>query len=168
MNIQGVHWAMDLISQSINTFSPLSNMFDMVLFPNNTNLTDRYDTKQMASLASTKHSMSSDHVLHSITKTHKKESISTSDQIPETIYTCCINQERELLIDIRFVPGKSKTFQTISTLLNSIANTTFIDKAVAEWLSLPLEELANPIWVFNVDGTHNTTGDRTHHGVPQP
>ena len=60
------------------------------------------------------------------------------------------------------VTSKSKEFQVISTLLDSGANATFIDKAVAEWLGLTLEALANPIHVFNMDGSRNSAGDITH------
>ena len=60
------------------------------------------------------------------------------------------------------VASKSKEFQVIPTLLDSGANATFINKAVAEWLGLTLEALANPIRVFNVDGSRNSAGDVTH------
>ena len=98
MNIQGVHWVTDL--WICNLFSPLTTLFDMVLFLlKGTNLT-RPCTKQMASSASLKCGRSSDPVLHSVNKTHKKETLSTSNQIPEHIYTHFINQNQELLIDI--------------------------------------------------------------------
>ena len=60
------------------------------------------------------------------------------------------------------VASQSCEFQVIPTLLDSGANATFIDKAVAEWLGLMLEALANPIRVFNMDGSHNSAGDVTH------
>ena len=47
-------------------------------------------------------------------------------------------------------------------MLDSGANTTFIDKAVAEWMGLTLEALTNPIQVFNMDGSRNSAGDVTH------
>ena len=47
-------------------------------------------------------------------------------------------------------------------MLDSRANTTFIDKAVAERLGLTLEALANPIRIFNVDSSRNLAGDVTH------
>ena len=71
-------------------------------------------------------------MLHSVNKTHKKETLSTSNQSPEHIYTHCINQNQELLIDIGIAPGKSKDFQVIPALLDSGANATFIDKGVTE------------------------------------
>ena len=60
------------------------------------------------------------------------------------------------------IASKSKEFQVVPALLDSRANTTFIDKAVAEWMGLPLEALANPIRVFNVDRSRNSAGDVTH------
>ena len=60
------------------------------------------------------------------------------------------------------VASKSKEFQVIPALLDSGANTTFIDKAVTEWMGLTLEALANSIHVFNMDGSRNSAGDVTH------
>ena len=60
------------------------------------------------------------------------------------------------------IASKSCEFQIIPTLLDSGANTTFIDKAIVEWLGLPLKALANPIRVFNVDGSRNLAGNITH------
>lgn len=57
---------------------------------------------------------------------------------------CHINQERELLIDIRIAPGKSKVFQTIPALLDSRANATVIDTAVAERLGYLLKNSLTP------------------------
>ena len=64
-------------------------------------------------------------------------------------------------MDVR-IAFKSREFQTIPTLLDSEANATFIDKAVAERLGLTLEALTNPIRVFNMDGSCNSAGDVTH------
>ena len=47
-------------------------------------------------------------------------------------------------------------------MLDSGANTTFINKAVVEWLGLLLEALTNPIRIFNVDGSRNSAGNVTH------
>ena len=60
------------------------------------------------------------------------------------------------------ITSKSCKFQIIPALLESRANATFIDKAVAERLGLMLEALTNPIRVFNVDGSRNSAGDVTH------
>ena len=47
-------------------------------------------------------------------------------------------------------------------MLDSRANATFIDTSVAEQLGLPLEPLASPICIFNIDRSHNLVGDVTH------
>ena len=60
------------------------------------------------------------------------------------------------------ITSKSHEFQIIPALLDSGANATFIDKAIAEWLGLTLEALANPIHIFNVDRSRNSAGDVTH------
>ena len=60
------------------------------------------------------------------------------------------------------IASKSHEFHIIPTLLDSGANATFINKAVIEWLGLTLEALANPICVFNMDGSRNSAGDITH------
>ena len=146
-----------------NSFSPLTTLFDTVLFSvEDANLTERFSTVWKVSSASPKHSRSSNPVLHSIKKTHKKDTLSISDQIPEHIYTHCINQNQELLIDVGAAPGKSKYFWIIPILLDSGTNATFINKDVTEWMGLLLEALANPIHIFNVDGSHNSAGDVTH------
>ena len=118
----------------------------------------------MASSASPKCSSGSDTVLHSINKTHKKESISPSiaDQIPEQIYTCRINQGCELLIDVGVAEQPMKVYHTIPVLLDSGANATFIDISDTEWMGFPLKALKIPIHVVNMDGTHNLAGDVTH------
>ena len=161
MNIQGVHRATDSFIH--NSFSPLVPLTDMILFPldNDTNL-NRSHTTQTVPSARLKRSRGTNPVLHSINKTQKQVLFpSITDQIPENIYTRRINQDRELLIDVG-ITSKSCEFQIIPTLLDSGANATFIDKAVAEQMGLMLEVLANPIRVFNVDGSHNSAGDVTH------
>ena len=60
------------------------------------------------------------------------------------------------------VASQSREFQIIPALLDSRANATFIDKAIADRLGLTLEALANPIRVFNMDGSRNLAGDVTH------
>ena len=60
------------------------------------------------------------------------------------------------------IASKSREFHIIPALLDSGANTTFIDGAVVEWMGLTLEALTNPIHVFNVDGSCNLAGDVTH------
>ena len=163
MNIQGVQ-QVDFHIQ--NSFSPLCTLADTALFPHKDPYVSRFWTEQTASSASLKRGSSSDAVLHSINKTHKKEIISSSpsiaDQIPETIYTHRINQDCKLLIDIGVAVQHSQDYAVIPVLLDSRANATFIDTSVAEWLGLPLEPLANPIGVFNVDRSCNSVGDVMH------
>ena len=57
---------------------------------------------------------------------------------------------------------RSQNYTTIPALLDSRANTTFINTSVAERLGLSLIPLNTPIQVFNVDGSHNLAGDVTH------
>ena len=47
-------------------------------------------------------------------------------------------------------------------LLDSGTNTIFIDKTWAEKHKVPLTPLQNPIPVYNIDGTQNSTGSITH------
>ena len=160
VNIQGVHRATNSFIR--NSFSPLVPLTDMILFPLDNFESPRSCTEQTAPLARPKHSRGSNPVLHSVNKTQKQVLFpSIADHIPEHIYTQQINQDRELLIDVG-IASKSRKFQTIPALLDSGANTTFIDKAVAERLGLPLEALTNPIRIFNVDSSHNLAGDVTH------
>ena len=126
MNIQGIQWADFHIR---NSFSPLCKLADTVVFPHKDPYVSRFWTEQMASSASLKHGSSSDAVLHSINKTHKKESTSLSivDQIPEQIYTHRINQDHELLIDVGVAVWHTQDYYTIPALLDSGTNATFID-----------------------------------------
>ena len=163
MNIQGVQQADFHIH---NSFSPLCKLADMVLFPHDDPYVSRFWTEQMASSASLKRGSSSDTVLHSVNKVPKKKISnslpSVADQIPETIYTRRIHQDRELLIDIGVAVWHSQDYTVIPVLLDSGANATFVDISVVKQLGLLLEPLANPIRIFNVDGTHNSAGDVTH------
>ena len=160
MNIQGVHWATDSFIR--NSFSPLVPLTDTVLFSLDKSDLFRSCTEQTASSARPKRGRGPNPVLHSVNKTQKQVLFpSIANQIPESIYTCRINQDRELLMDVG-IASKSHEFQIIPALLDSGANTTFIDKAVADRLGLTLEALTNPIRVFNVDGSCNSAGDVTH------
>ena len=160
MNIQGVHWAMDSFIR--NLFSPLVPLTDTVLCPLDKSDLSRSSTEQTAPLARPKRGRGSNPVLYSVNKTQKQVLFpSITDQIPENIYTRRINQDWELLIDVG-IASKSREFQIIPALLDSGANATFIDKAVADRLGLMLEALTNPIRVFNVDGSRNSVGDVMH------
>ena len=160
MNIEGVHQAMDSFIR--NSFSPLVPLMDTVLFPLDKSDLSRSCTEQTAPSARPKCGRGSDPVLHSVNKAQKQVLFpSIADQIPENIYIRRINQDQELLMDVG-IASKSCEFQIIPALLDSGANTTFIDKAVAERLGLMLEVLTNPIHVFNVDGSRNSAGDVMH------
>ena len=50
-----------------------------------------------------------------------------------------------------------------SALLDSGTTENFINPDYARELKLPIEELAEPCKVFNVDGTQNRHGQITHH-----
>jgi hypothetical protein len=52
-----------------------------------------------------------------------------------------------------------------SALLDSGATENFINPAYARELKLPIEELAEPRKVFNVDRTQNRHGQITHYTV---
>ena len=56
----------------------------------------------------------------------------------------------------------SQNYHTVSALLDSGTNATFIDISVIGQLGLPLTPLDSPIRVFNVDGSRNSAGDVTH------
>ena len=161
MNIQGVQQT-DFHIQ--NPFSPLCTLTDTVLFPHEDSIVSRFWTEQTASSASPKCGSSSDAVLHSINKNHKKElgSLSITDQIPEHIYTCRINQDCELLVNVGVAVQQSQDYTIIPTLLDSGANATFIDTMVAEQLGLLLKALTTPIHIFNVDGSCNLVGNVMH------
>ena len=135
---------------------------DTILFLFEDSNLNRSSSEQTAPLARPKHGRGYNPVLHSVNKTQKQVLFpSIADQIPDTIYTRRINQDRELLMDAG-VASKSKEFQVIPALLDSRANATFINKAVTERLGLLLEALANPIRIFNVDSSRNSVGDVTH------
>jgi hypothetical protein len=50
----------------------------------------------------------------------------------------------------------------MKALLDSRANAIYIDKAYAQKMKLPLILLADPIPVYNIDGTQNAAGSITH------
>ena len=53
-------------------------------------------------------------------------------------------------------------FSRIEALLDSGANTVFIDWKWAQIRKILLLPLLNPIPVYNMDETHNSAGDITH------
>jgi predicted aspartyl protease len=50
----------------------------------------------------------------------------------------------------------------MKALLDSGANAIYIDKTYAQKMKLPLTLLADPIPVYNVDGTRNAAGSIAH------
>ena len=160
MNIQGVQRANFHIH---NSFSPLCKLADTILFPHDDPNVSKFWTEQTASSASPKRGSGSNAVLHSVKKQTKKVLFpSIADQIPEQILTRRINQDRELLLDIGVAMQHLQNYHTVSALLDSGANATFIDISVVGRLGLPLTPLDSPIRVFNVDGSRNSAGDVTH------
>ena len=67
----------------------------------------------------------------------------------QSIYSDCTFTQRQ-------------NFMKTEALLDSGANTIFIDKTWAETHEVPLIPLRNPIPVYNVDGIHNSAGSITH------
>ena len=70
---------------------------------------------------------------------------------------------RDIVLKLNIAPVKqNRCCSRIEALLDSGANTIFIDwrwARIRKILSLPLP---HPIPVYNVDGTHNLAGDITH------
>ena len=56
----------------------------------------------------------------------------------------------------------TQCFMKTKALLDSGANTIYIDKAYAQKTKLPLTPLSNPVPVNNIDGTRNAAGSITH------
>ena len=74
-----------------------------------------------------------------------------------------IRPAREICLSIQIAPATSQNdFTKLDALLDSGANTIFIDKTWAEKHKVPLTPLQNPIPVYNVDGTWNSAGSITH------
>ena len=86
-----------------------------------------------------------------------------SSEIPDDAYVRSVRPTREINLSIRIVLFTQwQNFTQTDTLLDSGANTIFIDKTWAESHKVPLIPLQNPIPVFNVDGTCNSAGSITH------
>ena len=86
----------------------------------------------------------------------------TSSSIPDNAHICSFSN-RDITLTIEISPSHH-TQRSIKTkaLLNSRANTIYIDKAYAQKMKHPLTPLSNPVAVYNVDGTQNTAGSITH------
>ena len=94
-------------------------------------------------------------VLNSSTKNNSK--------IPDDAYVRSIRPTQEINLSIQIAPfTQQQNFTQTDTLLDSGANTIFIDNTWAETHKVPLIPLRNPIPVYNVDGTCNSAGSITH------
>ena len=70
---------------------------------------------------------------------------------------------RDIVLKLNIAPVRQNCcFSRIEALLDSRANTVFIDRKWAQIRKILLLLLPNPIPVYNVDGTHNLAGDITH------
>ena len=86
-----------------------------------------------------------------------------SSEIPDDAYVRSVRPTQEINLSIRIVLFTQwQNFTQTDTLLDSGANTIFIDKTWAESHKVPLIPLRNPIPVFNVDGTCNSARSITH------
>ena len=81
---------------------------------------------------------------------------------PRHILNC--NMRRDVVLKLNIAPvRKNCCFSRIEALLDSGANTVFIDRKWARIRKIPLLPLLNPILVYNMDGTRNSAGDITHY-----
>ena len=81
---------------------------------------------------------------------------------PRCILNCSMRGDIVLRLNIAPV-RQNRCFSRIEALLDSGANTVFIDRKWAQIRKIPLLPLPNPILVYNVDGTRNSAGDITHY-----
>ena len=88
---------------------------------------------------------------------------SNKKEIPDNAYVRSVRPAREINQSIRIASfTQRQNFTQTDALLDSGANTIFIDKTWAETHKIPLIPLRNPIPVYNVDRTHNSAGSITH------
>ena len=80
---------------------------------------------------------------------------------PRCILNCSTRRDIVLKLNIALA-RQNCCFSRIEALLDSGANTVFIDWKWARIRKIPLLPLPNPIPVYNVDGTRNSAGDITH------
>ena len=86
-----------------------------------------------------------------------------SSEIPDDAYARSVRPAREIKLSIRIAPfTQRQNFTQTDTLLDSGANTIFINKTWAKTHKVPLIPLQNPIPVYNVDGTRNSARSITH------
>jgi hypothetical protein len=85
-----------------------------------------------------------------------------SSLMPDNAHICSFsNCNTTLTIEISPV-RYAQRFMKMKALLDSGANAIYIDKAYTQKMKLPLTLLADPIPLYNVDRTWNTTGSITH------
>ena len=86
-----------------------------------------------------------------------------SSEIPDDTYVRSVRPAQGTNLSIWIAPfTQRQNFTQTDALLDSGANTIFIDKTWAETHKVPLIPLQNPIPVYNVDGTCNSAGSITH------
>ena len=86
----------------------------------------------------------------------------TSSSIPDNTHICSFSNQ-DITLTIEISPSyHTQRFMKTKALLNSGANTIYIDKAYAQKMKLPLTPLSNPVPVYNIDGTRNATRSITH------
>ena len=77
----------------------------------------------------------------------------TSSSIPDNARILSFSN-RDITLTIEISPScHTQCFMKTKALLDSGANTIYIDKAYAQQMKLPLTPLSNPVLVYNVDGT---------------
>ncbi len=87
---------------------------------------------------------------------------SQSCSIPDNARIRSLNP-REITLPIEIAPLRYRDhLMRTKALLDSGANTIYIDRSYAQKIRLPLTPLPNPLPVYNVDGTRNAAGDMTH------
>ena len=87
---------------------------------------------------------------------------SQSCSIPDNARICSLNL-CEITLPIEIAPLRHRNhLMHTKALLDSGANTIYIDRSYAQKIRLPLTPLPNPLPVYNVDRTRNAAGDMTH------
>ena len=87
----------------------------------------------------------------------------TPIETPEPL-RCILNCNicRDIVLKLNIAPVRqNRCFSRIEALLDSRANTIFIDRKWVQIRKIPLLPLPNPILVYNMDGTRNSSGNIT-------
>ena len=86
----------------------------------------------------------------------------TSSSIPDDAHIRSFSNQ-DITLTIEISPSRNtQLFMKTKALLDSGANTKYIDKAHAQRMKLPLTPLSNPVLVYNVDRTRNAARSITH------